>query len=157
MKSKRKPKVVLGDLNSLEACSAELLEKIFQMSYNVLIPKWLVSQLNEDRRQVIEQAQKLGQVQLLSLSPREKLKAMTAGNKHVSFNDVCAAHLARREKASLILYDSFWQQADVAFDHVEMPPHQWLKVPLPLLLMLRHHGQMYLKKQSHKNNTNKAG
>ena len=133
MKRKRKPKVVLGDLNSLEACSAELLEQIFRTHYIFLIPRKLVEQLSEERQQLISHAAEQQQVRLLNLSSREKMKAMRMANRRVSFDDACSAYLAHREKAILILHDSYWHQPGVRIKGVIMPPPSVLRFPIPLM------------------------
>lgn len=156
-KSYRKLKFLMGDLASLQDITPGTLATMIALRYQFLIPEKIVNQLSEDRQQIIKMAQQNQQLRILKLKSREKMKAMELCSTGLSFDDACAALLARREKAILILHDSYWQQPGVRIKGVIMPPPGVLRFPFPLMLITMQFHSIFDRWNPVYYNTEKAG
>jgi hypothetical protein len=155
-KRTKKQKVLLGDVASLQDYGPELLARVFAMPFTFLVPAKLLPQLKPEVQELLSDAEARQQLRLLKISTKEQMKAGALCPKGPSFDDTCAAVLAKREKAMLILNDSYWHQKDVAFNDVEMPPPNMLQLPYPIMLMVKSHSVREIR-QRRKHLNNKAG
>lgn len=155
--SNRKLKFLMGDLASLQDITPGTLSTMIALRYQFLIPEKIVNQLSEDRQRIIKKAHENRQVRILKLKSKEKMKAMELFSNGLSFDDACAALLACRENAILILNDSYWHQPGVRIKGVVMPPPGVLRFPFPLMLITMQFHSIFDRWNPVYYNTEKAG
>lgn len=155
--SNRKLKFLMGDLASLQDITPGTLSTMVALRYQFLIPEKIVNQLSEDRQRIIKKAHENRQLRILKLKSKEKMKAMELFSNGLSFDDACAALLACRENAILILNDSYWHQPGVRIKGVVMPPPGVLRFPFPLMLITMQFHSIFDRWNPVYYNTEKAG